>query len=153
MWHCRRRAHITFLLDTQATVSSDNHIRVYECLEQPSLTTWQLCDDIDASSLPPSSAHTRGANTRAISTPTQSHDKHDSAPAPLVTQALNSANLQQSQKAPGPSNAEADGGWSVSWCKDRYWGEVLAAAAGTSNTVRVSKSCWMNIYVRSDAQL
>ncbi|KAI5886661.1 WD40 repeat-like protein [Schizophyllum commune H4-8] len=120
-----------------ATVSSDNHIRVYECLEQPSLTTWQLCDDIDASSLPPSSAHTRGANTRAISTPTQSHDKHDSAPAPLVTQALNSANLQQSQKAPGPSNAEADGGWSVSWCKDRYWGEVLAAAAGTSNTVRI----------------
>ncbi|KAL1744921.1 WD40-repeat-containing domain protein [Schizophyllum fasciatum] len=120
-----------------ATVSSDNRIRVYECLEQPSLTTWQLCDEIDASSLPPSSAHTRGANTRAIATPTQPHGAHDSAPAPLVTQALNSASLQQAQRAPAPPNAEADGGWCVSWCKDRYWGEVLAAAAGTSSAVRI----------------
>lgn len=120
-----------------ATVSSDNRLRVYECLEQPALTTWQICDDIDASSLPPSSSHTRGANTRAIATPTQMHAAHDSAPAPLVTQALNTASMQQSQKAPGLSNTEADGGWSISWCKDRYWGEVLAVAAGTSSVVRI----------------
>ncbi|TRM59024.1 WD40-repeat-containing domain protein [Schizophyllum amplum] len=99
-----------------ATVSSDNRLRVYECLEQPALTTWQICDDIDAS-----------------------------APAPLVTQALNTASMQQSQKAPGLSNTEADGGWSISWCKDRYWGEVLAVAAGTSSVVRVTTAGGMDV--------
>jgi len=34
-------------------------------------------------------------------------------------------------------NREADGGWSLSWCKDRYWGEILAVCAGTSGEVKV----------------
>jgi len=34
-------------------------------------------------------------------------------------------------------NREADGGWSLSWCKDRYWGEILAVCAGTSGKVKV----------------
>ncbi|TFK80987.1 WD40 repeat-like protein, partial [Polyporus arcularius HHB13444] len=30
-----------------ATISSDNCLRIYECLEQPSLASWQLEQDID----------------------------------------------------------------------------------------------------------
>jgi nucleoporin SEH1 len=38
---------------------------------------------------------------------------------------------------PGTGNREADGGWCVSWCKDRYWGEIIAAAAGIGGLVKV----------------
>lgn len=36
-----------------------------------------------------------------------------------------------------PGKREADGGWSLSWCKDRTWGQVLAVAAGTTGVVKV----------------
>jgi hypothetical protein len=32
---------------------------------------------------------------------------------------------------------EADGGWALSWCKDHYWGELIAVAAGTDGLVKV----------------
>ena len=38
---------------------------------------------------------------------------------------------------PGIGMREADGGWCVSWCKDRYWGEVVAVGAGVNGTVKV----------------
>ncbi|KAH9923304.1 WD40 repeat-like protein [Amylocystis lapponica] len=77
-----------------AMISSDNYLRVYECLEQPSLTTWQLAEEVDILSLP--------------------------ATSPL------SGSLSQT----------ADGGWCISWCKDRYWGEVIATGCGISGVVK-----------------
>jgi hypothetical protein len=35
------------------------------------------------------------------------------------------------------ANREADGGWCLSWCKDRYWGEILAVGAATSGVIKV----------------
>lgn len=32
----------------------------------------------------------------------------------------------------------ATGGWGLSWCKERWWGSVLAVFAGTNPTVKVS---------------
>ncbi|ETW75791.1 hypothetical protein HETIRDRAFT_66253 [Heterobasidion irregulare TC 32-1] len=69
-----------------STISSDNHIRVYECLEAPSLTNWQLIEEVDVLSIP---------------------------------------------------SIEADGGWSISWCKERYWGEIIATSCGTNGIVKV----------------
>ncbi|KAL0570451.1 hypothetical protein V5O48_011508 [Marasmius crinis-equi] len=121
-----------------ATISTDNFLRVYECLEQPSLTTWQLSEEVDVLSIPSSisnSRHSR-AHTVALATPTQTHASLDGASASLVSQAL----LQQQTPAPtrpGLGNREADGGWCISWCKDRYWGEIIAAGCGINGLIKV----------------
>jgi nucleoporin SEH1 len=42
----------------QATISTDNMLRIYDCIEQPSLTSWQLTEEFDvqvSSSIPPTS--------------------------------------------------------------------------------------------------
>ncbi|KAG6875637.1 hypothetical protein C0993_008222, partial [Termitomyces sp. T159_Od127] len=128
-----------------ATISSDNQLRIYECLEQPSISIWQLSEELDVQSLSSyktTSTHTR-ALTAAIATPTQTNAALDGANASLVTQALQQ-NLQQSGTAtpqtsmrPGSGNREADGGWCISWCKDRYWGELIAAASGVNSVVKI----------------
>ncbi|KAG5653850.1 hypothetical protein H0H81_009929 [Sphagnurus paluster] len=127
-----------------ATIASDNQLRIYECLEQPSLTTWQLSEELDVQSLPSSatpSIHSR-SHTVALATPTQTNASLDGPSASLVTQALQQG-LQQSTAAPvlsarlGSGNREADGGWCMSWCKDRYWGELIAAACSTSGIVKI----------------
>ncbi|KAJ7669422.1 WD40-repeat-containing domain protein [Mycena polygramma] len=124
-----------------ASISSDNHLRIYECLEQPSLTTWQLSEEADVQALPLSpsvSPLTRALQTNALATPTQTSSSLDGASAPLIAQALQQG-LQQSstQPRPGLGNREADGGWCISWCKDRYWGELIAAGSGTSGVIKI----------------
>ncbi|KAF9003288.1 WD40-repeat-containing domain protein [Cyathus striatus] len=124
-----------------ATLSSDNHLRIYECLEQPSLSTWQLSEEVDVGALPitASPASLSRQHTMALATPTQTNATLEAAPANLVAQALQQG-LQQGQgrqQGQGVGNREADGGWSLSWCKERYWGEIIACAAGTSGIVKV----------------
>lgn len=68
------------------------------------------------------------------------------APAHAVTSLENTPSIpghslqsQQSLARIGPGqHREADGGWCLSWCKERYWGEILAASAGTTGAVHVS---------------
>lgn len=35
---------------------------------------------------------------------------------------------------------ESDGGWSLSWCKEAWWGERLAVTAGVNEIIRVRPS-------------
>jgi len=83
------------------------------------------------------------AHTMAVATPTQSNATFDAANASLVTQALQQQNLQQSgnnastSQRPGVGVREADGGWCISWCKDRYWGEVIAVGCGINGVVKL----------------
>ncbi|TFK64199.1 WD40 repeat-like protein [Pluteus cervinus] len=132
-----------------ATISSDNLLRIYECLEQPSLSTWQITEEVDVSALPSSvspSIHSR-VHTMALATPTQTHATLDAASASLVAQALQQGlqqgNLQNRLGGPalgagaGTGNREADGGWCISWCKEHYWGEVVAAGCGTNGIVKI----------------
>ncbi|KAF8638734.1 hypothetical protein AX16_010457 [Volvariella volvacea WC 439] len=123
-----------------ATISSDNFLRIYECLEQPSVTNWQLIEEVDVLSLPLSSSptsHSR-SHTLALATPTQTHVPVDVPHPHAVAQAL-----QQQQTGSGgpsrsgPNNREADGGWCLSWCKEHYWGEVLAVACGVNPIVKI----------------
>ncbi|KAF9486184.1 WD40 repeat-like protein [Pholiota conissans] len=159
-----------------ATLSTDNILRIYEPLEQPSLATWTLSDEIDiqAMALGPSPQNFLSrAQTMALATPTQTHATLEGASASLVAQALQQAQSQGSggsggggsgtgagtagsangggaagaQGASGSAtntsgragqgNREADGGWCISWCKDKYWGEVIAAGCGTSGVVKI----------------
>lgn len=78
--------------------------------------------------------------TMALATPTQTNATLDGASASLVAQALQQG-LQQGSTStparPGIGNREADGGWCISWCKDRYWGEVIATSVGISGVIKV----------------
>jgi len=116
-----------------ATIASDNHLRVYECLEAPALTNWTLLEETDIPALP--SMLTSRPHTYAAPTPTQISGT-PAADALLVANALQ---LQQQQPPVqrGAGSREADGGWSVSWCKERYWGEVLATCSGVSGVVKI----------------
>ena len=117
----------------QATMAVDSHLRVYECLEAPTLTNWTLLEETDIPSLP--STLTSRPHTYAAPTPTQISG------APAADASLVANALQQQQQQPavqrGAGSREADGGWSVSWCKERYWGEVLATCSGVSGVVKV----------------
>ena len=130
----------TYVQSSQATISTDNHLRIYECLEQPSLQTWSQSEEIDVLNLSSRSSQTSSLSL-AFATPTQTSATLDGASATLVAQAL-----QQSQSTaiqgtgpgrPGLGNREADGGWCISWCKERYWGEVIAVGCGTGGIVKV----------------
>ena len=83
----------------------------------------------------------------ALATPTQTYSDGTAsgsagtggASASLVAQALQQASSTSATSGtrPGTGNREADGGWSLSWCKDRFWGEVIAVACGVSSMVKV----------------
>ncbi|KAJ3492262.1 hypothetical protein NLI96_g113 [Meripilus lineatus] len=119
-----------------ATISSDNHLRVYECIEQPSLQTWQLSEEVDVFALPSSSPASRSmSHTVTQATPTQTSSTLDSATATLVAHALQQQ--QQATTRPGLGNREADGGWCISWCKDRHWGEIIAAGCGIDGKIKI----------------
>lgn len=115
-----------------ATISSDNFLRVYECLEQPVLTSWQLTEDIDMLSLP----STQGplSNTLPLTAPTPAFPSLENTPS------IPGHSLQSQQSltriGPGP-HREADGGWCLSWCKERYWGEILAASVSITGMVHI----------------
>ncbi|KAH9926762.1 WD40 repeat-like protein [Fomitopsis serialis] len=121
-----------------ATISSDNFLRVYECLEQPSLATWQLSDEVDVTALPSASAPRSIAPTVTLTTPTQPSATLDAASVSLAAHAVQQQQ-QQSQlpSRPGLGYREADGGWCISWCKDRYWGEIIAASSGINGLVKI----------------
>jgi len=107
---------------------------VYECLEAPALTNWMILEETDIPALP--SMLTSRPHTYAAPTPTQISGT-PAADASLVATALQ----QQQQQPPvqrGAGSREADGGWSVSWCKEGYWGEVLATCSGVSGVVKVT---------------
>ncbi|KAL5521651.1 SEH1 [Sanghuangporus sanghuang] len=124
-----------------AAISSDNHLRIYECLEQPALSSWQLIDEVDVPSLTVSNTHPGSiAGTIAPGTPTPAAAGAITFDGASVSNMLQTAQQQQAAthpNRPGVGVREADGGWCLSWCKERYWGEVLAVGCGVSGVVKI----------------
>lgn len=56
----------------------------------------------------------------------------------LVPAGSSDANPEATQVSPTTTDELATGGWGLSWCKERWWGSVLAVFAGTSPVVKVS---------------
>ena len=92
--------------------------------------------DVQAMAIGPPRGYLSRANTIALATPTQTHTTLDVASASLVSHALQQGlqqQQQQQQAAAGSAsqtrsvlgNREADGGWRISWCKERYWESLL----------------------------
>ena len=67
---------------------------MYQCLEQPSLATWQLTEDVDIMALPSASAPRSIAPTVTLATPTQPGATLDAA---SVSLAAHAAQQQQQQ--------------------------------------------------------
>ncbi|RPD56747.1 WD40 repeat-like protein [Lentinus tigrinus ALCF2SS1-7] len=122
-----------------ATISSDNCLRIYECLEQPSLASWELLQEVDVLALPATTPSSRStAHTVISATPTQTSAGLDGNSVSAVAHALQQqASQSQVSGRPGLGTREADGGWCISWCKDKYWGEVIAAGCGIDGVVKI----------------
>lgn len=83
-------------------MSSDNYLRIYECLEQPSLSSWQLLEEVDVLTLPATSPSSRSnPHTVTMATPTQTNATLDGNSVSLVANALQQQ-AQQSQLSGRP---------------------------------------------------
>lgn len=132
-------------LHSQAALATDNLLRVYSCLDAEHFTNVDTVDIIPLPSAPPhsssSSEKTNGVNG-GIPIPALGSSFEDSDLPSFLTNNTNDANGSGS-KAAGSRNAqgivikEADGGWTLSWCKDMYWGHVLAVGCGVEGIVKV----------------
>ncbi|PLW28690.1 hypothetical protein PCANC_23479 [Puccinia coronata f. sp. avenae] len=186
-----------------ASISSDHHLRIYECLETNSFSSdnWNLIINIDMSVLPSyptttsdhlnpnlapnntgpsSSAVTGGTTTTTTTTTTTGFQQHSHSPFTSVRGFDPSASLNTVKNNNNPStagtnfnlinplsglrsstitpthpasssafnppatssersNLESFGGWSLSWCPESYWGNILAASAGSSGLIRLFK--------------
>lgn len=151
-----------------AAVSSDSHLRLWECLDPVSMLEWTLVEDIDLGNLPvqPSSATSaglgagglqgqQGGPSPSLTVPADnvaSPAKGGSGPSSsgLGPTSLGSAGGSSNVGSLGSSasgssfdgrrggTVESDGGWALSWCKEAWWGERLAVSGGNSGIIRVS---------------
>lgn len=108
-------------------------LRIYECLEIYNASAWQVTEELDISSfggvtpsLTPAAVPTPGVEN---SSPTSSDGLTRRPSTPSLTQA--------SKLAASAGSREAESGWCLSWCKDKWWGEIVAVSAGTTPSVKV----------------
>lgn len=62
-------------------------------------------------------------------------------PSLVPAGASDAQNAEAATVAPTTTDELATGGWGLSWCKERWWGSVLAVFAGTNPVVKVSQPC------------
>ncbi|GAA5903091.1 hypothetical protein JCM6882_006965 [Rhodosporidiobolus microsporus] len=127
-----------------AAVSSDNHLRVWECLDPVGGREWVLVQDVEVASLPlgACSAASVAGNSGVI---LPGVDGASSVETPGASSATGSVDGRASGSggqgtAGGVSKGgtvESDGGWAVSWCREHWWGERVAVSAGTNGVVRL----------------
>lgn len=154
-----------------AAVSSDSHLRVWECLDPTlALREWTLREDVDLAGLGlgPSVGSSAGAGQGGSAAGSTSQASHtdgsvpfpstsssvgsggnpSSSGFPTVSSAASSSSMSVDGRAAfsavsGAGNAraggtvESDGGWSVSWFTEHWWGERLAVTSGTNGVIRV----------------
>ncbi|KNF06475.1 hypothetical protein PSTG_00352 [Puccinia striiformis f. sp. tritici PST-78] len=191
-----------------ASISTDHHLRVYECLETNSFSSdnWNLIINIDLSVLSnqptnlsdhlnnPHLVTIPGSNNTGIggansnnNTGFQQHSSFTSVrgfdptvnlnnPKNNINNSSNNFNLinplsgirsSSTPTHPSPFNQntinnvsaspfseqhlESFGAWSLSWCPESYWGDILAASSGSSGLIRLFKfsahSQWENFGV------
>jgi nucleoporin SEH1 len=123
-----------------AVVSSDSHLRLWECLDPVTLADWSLVEDIDLSILPttPSSSMDKGAAPGTSAEGQSAGGSPQKLNAPGSSLAGSSTGSGNSFDGRKTGTVESDGGWSLSWCKESWWGEILAVSSGSSGIIRVS---------------
>ncbi|GAA5854895.1 hypothetical protein JCM8547_004113 [Rhodosporidiobolus lusitaniae] len=131
-----------------AAVSSDSHLRVWECLDPlGGMSEWSLVQDVDVASLPlgPCSASSLAGGSGVASasgldggSATPMGGKGDGAEKASATGSTASVDGRSSGLGGGRGGTvESDGGWAVDWLLEHWWGERLAVSAGTNGVVRL----------------
>ncbi|KAF9511262.1 hypothetical protein BS47DRAFT_1346982 [Hydnum rufescens UP504] len=115
-----------------ATLSTDSFLRIYECLEIYNASSWQLVEEIDIVSF-------GGSPTplASVSTPTAVAMNIEEGSPPQQGIRGPGTPTFNGQARPSGGSREADSGWCLSWSKDKWWGEILAIAAGPSSTLKL----------------
>jgi hypothetical protein len=123
----------------QASISADSHLRIYECPAPSSgtaLSSWTLLESIDVSSLPLTPSLTSQyapSSSSGFSFPGSPSNQRTTEPSSAggLTPPVGypQSNSRQS--------IESEGGWALSWCKEAWWGELVAVSSGAQGAVRV----------------
>lgn len=122
----------------QASISTDATLRIYTSIS-PTLTDWQVTNSISVPSLVSTSSNNPAdGDSSAIYLPGQ----QPSGASSSTSGSVGGSGFQQSLSGAGVPNPgkgnEALGGWTVSWCKEKWWGSVLAVSSGHSGIIKVS---------------
>ena len=131
----------------QATLATDNTLRVYDCLETASGVQWELREELDMTS--PSFANlsvpvssTAGSDTGSTGASWVSAAKASRPSALTSSGSPSSLGTSESANSLGASGIVhgADGSWSLSWCKETYWGPLIAVVAQSGSRVAATAS-------------
>ncbi|GAA5991575.1 hypothetical protein JCM5350_002621 [Sporobolomyces pararoseus] len=147
-----------------ASISSDNRLRIWECLDPIKANDFNLVQDIDLGALPlafPNTVMTGGSSSSNSSNSTTANvgggggggGNGNSSGVSVNSNSGNTPNENSSTGGSvtgsssidgsrrivggGQSTVESDGGWSLSWCREHWWGERLAVSSGTNGIIRL----------------
>ncbi|GAA5916234.1 hypothetical protein JCM5296_001172 [Sporobolomyces johnsonii] len=136
-----------------AAVSSDSHLRVWECFDPVGLKDWTLLEDIDLLALPLAPSTAAGPVATGSLAAGGAFETGAGAGVPMGGSSVGGTSSSVSGGSADGRNAkggtvESDGGWAVSWCREHWWGERLAVSAGTNGVIRLfhlpSHAPWSN---------
>ncbi|KAE8537589.1 hypothetical protein D1P53_006297 [Cryptococcus gattii VGV] len=121
-----------------ASIATDGYLRVHTSLD-PSLNDWSEIVKVHVPSLPgPSSSRPGGAPGDDGTGGTPSSSTGGTGLAGTLALASNTAADGGSSTSHHPNTSElATGGWGLSWCKERWWGPLIAVFAGTSPSIKL----------------
>lgn len=105
----------------KAALSADNILRIYECID---LERFTLADTVDITALDQPQTLDLARFGLSISQ--------------LSAKAVNGTATSGGATAQSSTSKESEGSWSLSWCKEQHWGQVLAVTVGTEDSVKVS---------------
>ncbi|KAL8280770.1 hypothetical protein RQP46_006774 [Phenoliferia psychrophenolica] len=125
-----------------AAISSDSHLRVWECLDPVALADWSLICDIDLALLSsaPSSSSAQPLNSGTVPagiTPIKGFDAASPSKAGQMGTSYSSSGSVGSVENRRNGTVESEGGWALAWCKEAWWGERIAVCAGGSGIIRL----------------
>jgi len=101
-------------------------------LEIYNASSWQLTEELDVMSF--------GGITPSLTpdVPTPGIENNSPTSSEGLTRRPSTPSITQASKlAASASTREAESGWCLSWCKEKWWGEIVAVSAGTSACVKV----------------
>ncbi|KAG8810462.1 hypothetical protein FRC17_002932, partial [Serendipita sp. 399] len=107
-----------------AVLSSDSYLRIYDCVELHNLATWNVTFDIDLQMAHPPA------------TPPMTSIEMFGAPSTSLGSASNGRSYGSGAGNTRPGKREADGGWALSWCKEKALGQIIVVTAGTSGAAK-----------------
>nr|KIR44984.1 nucleoporin SEH1 [Cryptococcus bacillisporus CA1280] len=120
-----------------ASIATDGYLRVHTSLD-PSLNDWSEIVKVHVPSLPgPSASGPGGASGDDATGGTPSSSTGGTGLAGTLALASNTGDGGSSTSHHPNTSELATGGWGLSWCKERWWGPLIAVFAGTLPSIKL----------------